>query len=158
VLGVRAAWHGDHPKEHGQLIRALSQAEAWLADPENREVAVEILASKRYVNTPKTVVEGALADMANRELAGVDPMSLRFLGGGPNTPSRAHTQWYLEQMIRYGHVDLLSSARLDVTSICLERFYEESLTGLIAYPAKPALIGFAAASASERSSESASAA
>ena len=57
VLGVRTAWHRGHSLEHSRLIRALAQASAWFQDPENRAEAVEIIASKHYVNTPKTVID-----------------------------------------------------------------------------------------------------
>lgn len=152
VLGVRAAWHREHAKEHGQVIRALSQASAWLADPGNLEVAVEILSSKRYVNTPKSVVEAALKDAALRGLPGGlpegDGANSRFSGGDPNRPARSHSQWYLEQMLRHGHVDVLSATRLEVTSVCLEGFYLEALSGFVQSPAAPATIGLPATFAS----------
>jgi ABC-type nitrate/sulfonate/bicarbonate transport system substrate-binding protein len=156
VLGVRVAWHGKHPREHGHMIRALSDASAWLADPANLDVAVELLASKRYVNTSKTVVEAALKDAATlrraavlREsvpgiLPGGDPMAMRFAGYGPDFPARTHAQWYLEQMHRFGHAGALASARLDVTAVCLEEFYRESVSGLGVSPAGPVFTGPAA--------------
>lgn len=145
VLGVRTEWHRAHTLEHSKLIRALSQASAWLADPANRSQAVEIISSKRYVNTPRTVVEGALDDAAaRRPLPGsAGPAEARFLGGGLNAPSRVHAQWYLDRMREWGHADATAARCLDLSSICMEAFYH-SVTSMPAQtPQTPVVIGSA---------------
>jgi ABC-type nitrate/sulfonate/bicarbonate transport system substrate-binding protein len=135
VLGVRSAWHRSHSLEHSRLIRSLSQACVWLADPGNRAEAVEIIASKRYVNTPKTVVEGALQDAAARALSKPAPggMPDRFDAGGPNLPAQIHAKWYLDQMRRWGHMDATLSAGIDLSSICLEGFYQSITASLSSF-------------------------
>ncbi|HLP41795.1 MAG TPA: CmpA/NrtA family ABC transporter substrate-binding protein, partial [Fibrobacteria bacterium] len=50
VLAVKQAWHRAHREDHARLVRALGRACAWLEDPVNHSDAVELLASKRYVN------------------------------------------------------------------------------------------------------------
>ncbi len=115
VLGVSTAWHASHAREHGRLIQALSSASAWLDEPVNRMEAMEILASKKYVNTAKT----NLADSA-----------VRFFQGGVNLASEWHAAWYLEQMRKCGHVDEYAAKRLDLRSICLESFHREILPGI----------------------------
>jgi ABC-type nitrate/sulfonate/bicarbonate transport system substrate-binding protein len=145
VLGVRSAWHRSNSLAHSRLIRALTQASAWFADPGNRTEAVEILASKRYVNTPKTVVEGALRDGAVRDGAERSSMEAntlmkRFQGAGADSPSQDHARWYLEQMVRWGHVDVTAGPDLDLSSLCLEGFYQ-SVTSV---PAAPVPAGVAA--------------
>jgi ABC-type nitrate/sulfonate/bicarbonate transport system substrate-binding protein len=144
VLGVRAAWHRSHSLAHSRLIRAVSEASQWLADPANRSAAVEIIASKRYVNTPKTVVEGALKDAAERGLPAGGPVGALFQGGGPDAPSQAHAKWYLEQMARWGHAEVTPGEEPDLSSICLEGFYQSVTSGLRRIPASPVVASTAA--------------
>jgi ABC-type nitrate/sulfonate/bicarbonate transport system substrate-binding protein len=154
VLGVRTEWHRAHALEHSKLIRALSQASAWLADPANRSQAVEIISSKRYVNTPRSVVEGALDDAAARSpvpgsvpqgsVPQGGPAEARFLGGGLNAPSRVHAQWYLDRMREWGHADATVARGLDLSSICMDGFYH-SVTSMPAQtPQTPVVTGSAA--------------
>jgi ABC-type nitrate/sulfonate/bicarbonate transport system substrate-binding protein len=132
VLGVRSAWHRGHLLEHSRLIRALSQAAAWLSDPANLADAVEIIASKRYVNTPKTVVEGALKDAASPAPASSAAIGFRFHGGAPTSPAQSHAQWYLDQMKKWSHVDVTRADAVDLSSICLEGFFR-SVAGSLSF-------------------------
>lgn len=134
VLGARAAWHRDHAPEHARLLRALAEAGEWLADPANLEPAIEIVASKRYVNTPRIVVEGALRDAHSRSIAAREAGPSRFTLGAPFAPARSHALWYLEQMARWGHAASAAAASLDLGGICLEDFHRDAL----AAPGMPA--------------------
>jgi ABC-type nitrate/sulfonate/bicarbonate transport system substrate-binding protein len=144
VLGVRTAWHRSHSLAHSRLIRALSQASAWLADPANRPEAVEIIASKHYVNTPKTVVEGALKDAAERGLPTGSAVGARFFGGGADAPMQSHARWYLEQMARWGHMNATDSPEADLSSICMEGFYQSVTGPIVSRPPSPVATGSAA--------------
>ena len=131
VLGVRSDWHRGHSLDHSRLIRALAQASLWMDDPANLPEAVEIIASKHYVNTPKTVVEAALRDAAGSPAAEAAASAIpknakeeiRFLGRTPNLPAKAHAQWYLDQMRQWGHLDVTVADRLDLTAMCMEGFH-----------------------------------
>lgn len=135
VLGVRTAWHRGHSLEHSRLIRALSQASVWLQDRENRAEAVEIIASKHYVNTPKTVVEGALEGAYDPNLPKDYPAGITsFRSQPPHLPSQTHARWYLDQMRLWGHVDVTLAEGLDLSAICLEGFHQSvvaSLSGIV---------------------------
>ncbi|MDQ3000727.1 MAG: hypothetical protein M3Y08_05655 [Fibrobacterota bacterium] len=86
-----------------------------------------------YVNTPKSVVEGALDDAAVRRTppgnaiqgSGLQRSAVEsmFLGGGHNAPSLVHAQWYLDRMREWGHADDTVSCGPDLHSICMEGFY-----------------------------------
>ncbi len=137
VLGVRTDWHETHKNEHAGLLRALSNAANWLTQEENLEEAVEILASKPYINTPKIVVQAVLKEQRLRKkmvfdqtdfLLDSDIDSKRLILGGPHFPARTHAQWYLEQMHRFGHAGALASTRIDLTKICLEEFYRQTIS------------------------------
>jgi ABC-type nitrate/sulfonate/bicarbonate transport system substrate-binding protein len=139
VLGVRADWHRNHSLEHARILRALAQAGAWLDDPAHLDAAIDIVASKRYVNTPRTVVDGALRDMRARSASEAS----RAPGENPNAPSRSHARWYLEQMIRWGHTDQAKASMFDFASLCLESFHASALAPLEPRPAPTAAAGFA---------------
>ena len=143
VLGVRADWHRGHTLEHARLIRALAQASTWMADPGNFEGAVDIVASKRYVNTPRTVVEGALRDAQARLLPTAQSVLSRFLEGDLHAPAQSHARWYLDQMALWGHADPAATAALDLASVCLETFHH-SATATAQSPAAPAVAGLPA--------------
>lgn len=143
VLGVRRDWHRGHTLEHSRIIRALSQASAWMADPANAAATLEIVASKRYVNAPKSVVEDALADHAARS-SPPGESDLRFRGDAPNIPYRSHAEWYLEQFLRYGHMDATVARALDLSSVCLDGFHQSALSGMARIPFTPVLAPAAA--------------
>lgn len=60
VLGVTAAWHRAHPGSHLRLRLALMEAARWLAEPEHRHQAAELLAAPHYLDLPQALVLPAL--------------------------------------------------------------------------------------------------
>ena len=124
VLAVRSDWHRSHSLEHTKIIRALSQASAWLANPSNFDQAVEIISSERYVNRSNTVVAGALFDAAARLLAEGKGAIARVHGSETNGPSQIHANWYLDQMLCWGNVYVTLARSLDISKICMEGFYQ----------------------------------
>lgn len=138
VLGARADWHRAHSLEHARILRALAQAGDWMADPANLEAAIDIVASKRYVNTPRTVVDGALRDALSRPAGG--SMGFRSPGEGPYAPSRSHAGWYLDQMVRWGHADGAQAASVDLSSLCLESFHLSALSAAPTRSTAPAAL------------------
>ena len=142
VLGARPDWHRSDPDAHARVIRALAQASEWMSDPANLDAAIEIVASKRYVNSPRSVVEGAMRDAHGRSLADREAGPSRFTGGAPHAPAESHARWYLEQMARWGHVDAASAAALDIGKICLEEFHRSALATQM--PLSPAPVGLPA--------------
>ncbi|MDB5105611.1 MAG: ntrA [Fibrobacteres bacterium] len=144
VLAVRTSWHRAHSLAHSRLIRALSQASAWLSDPSNLDAAVEIIASKRYVNTPKSVVEGALRDAAGRASVPGDANGIRFRGGNANAPAPSHAKWYIDQMALWGHSDVTRIKTLDLAPVCLDAFYHSVASALPQSPPARVLTSAAA--------------
>lgn len=127
VLGARAAWHRENSPAHARILRALAEAGEWLADIGNLDEAVEIVSSKRYVNTPRNVVEGALRDAHARGMAAREAGASRFGGAVPYAPAHSHARWYLDQMARWGHVGSVPAAALDMDAICLEDFHRQAI-------------------------------
>jgi ABC-type nitrate/sulfonate/bicarbonate transport system substrate-binding protein len=126
VLGTKASWHAAHAAEHALIVKALRDAAAWMADGSNWQETAEMVASKKYVNTPISMVEGALREHPGAAGESSNPGGARMFGERVNFPARAHAAWYLEQMKLWGHDgdEPADASRLD--KICLEEFFAEA--------------------------------
>ncbi|MBQ0719349.1 MAG: ABC transporter substrate-binding protein [Gammaproteobacteria bacterium] len=60
ILAVTERWHQQNPSTHLRLRLALMEAASWLSDPENRQLAISILARKQYLNLPEHMIKPAL--------------------------------------------------------------------------------------------------
>ncbi|MGB2040596.1 MAG: CmpA/NrtA family ABC transporter substrate-binding protein [Porticoccaceae bacterium] len=60
VLAVMEAWHGRNPGSHLRLRLALMEACRWMADMENREQAIQILAQPSYLDLPEDCLRPSL--------------------------------------------------------------------------------------------------
>ncbi len=126
VLAVRAGWHRGQREVHAALVRAVRDAAAWLADPDHLEETADMVAGKRYVNTARAPVLGALSGRI--EAGGGRVLRpegfLRMSGGEVNRPNPSHARFYLDQMVRHGHAQAGKLEAFAVEDICLEGFYE----------------------------------
>lgn len=60
ALVVAERWHQENPSTHLRLRLALMEAATWLSHPENRLLAISLLAKKQYLNLPEHVLKPAL--------------------------------------------------------------------------------------------------
>lgn len=94
VLGTTEAWAQRNPKTLIALVKAVTEAGAWLDDPANRAETARVLSSPRYINVPAEVIARSLAlpdfHIFHRQLA--------------NFPWRSHADWFLAQMVRWGQI------------------------------------------------------
>ena len=92
--GTTEAWAQRNPKTLIALVKAITEAGAWLDEPANRPEAARILASPRFLNVPSDVIARSLGlpdfHIFHRQLA--------------NFPWRSHADWFLSQMVRWGQV------------------------------------------------------
>lgn len=132
VLAVRRKWHEVEKESHAALVRSLLEAAEWLADPGHREMAVEWIASKRYVNSTKEPIKAALSGQllagGGRTLSSEG--FLRFSGEGANYPDPNHARYYAQRMWEEGHVGMEDLQKLETDSICLDAFFRESISAL----------------------------
>ncbi|MDP2330915.1 MAG: nitrate transporter, partial [Reyranella sp.] len=84
-----------HPKTLIALIKALTEACAWLDEPANRAEAARVLAGPRYVNAPVEVITRSLAV----------PDFHIFHRQAANFPWRSHADWFIAQMVRWGQAE-----------------------------------------------------
>ncbi len=71
VLGVTEGWHQNHTGSHLRLRLALLEACRWLAEPDNRRQAAEVLARPEYLDLRQECLEPSLTGR------------FRFSKGGP---------------------------------------------------------------------------
>jgi NitT/TauT family transport system ATP-binding protein/nitrate/nitrite transport system substrate-binding protein len=91
VLGVTAAFAEAEGESLAALIRALARAAAWAGRPDNRPQLAALLARPEYVAAPEALIAVSLADIAFAEAG---------------RPHPDHQAWLLEQMVRWGQVEL----------------------------------------------------
>ena len=91
MLGTTEAWAQRNPKTLIALVKAITEAGAWLDEPANRPEAARILATPRFLNVPADVIGRSLSlpdfHIFHRQLA--------------NFPWRSHADWFLTQMVRW---------------------------------------------------------
>lgn len=89
VLAVRHNWAATQPDVTARLMRATWRAGRWLAQPENRVSAAEILAAPNYLNVPAEVIERSLAGnlvISQRGEMRHTPNYLEFFEGAATYP------------------------------------------------------------------------
>lgn len=107
VLGTTEAWASRHPRTLTALIKALTEACAWLDEPSNRAEAAQILAAPRYVNVPADAIERSLLGSYRYTRDGTPrplPDFHIFHRYAANFPWRSHADWFLQQMRRWGQI------------------------------------------------------
>lgn len=101
VLAVRTGWAETEPDLLGRLMRAVWQAGRWLARPESRTTASEILARREYLDVPSELIDRALT--GNLILSGqgehrqVDTF-LEFHKGAATFPWRSQAHWIARRL------------------------------------------------------------
>jgi len=90
------------PNTYAALLRAIIDATAFAAKPENRKQIAEAIAPANYLNQPQIVVEQALVGTYADGLGSVrtDPQRVDF----DPFPWQSFAVWILTQMKRWGHV------------------------------------------------------
>jgi two-component system, oxyanion-binding sensor len=133
VLGLRAAFVETNRDAVARLIRAVTQACAWLDIRSNRRAAAEILARPEYVGISADILSHSLSGSLVRA-AGFSgkPVTdvLKFSGDCANFPWVSHATWLLTQMIRWGQV----RAPFDIAEVARRVYrpdlYRSAIAGL----------------------------
>ena len=96
VLATRAGWCEAQPDIAGRLIRCLWRAARWLAQPENRTTASEVLVRQGFLDVSSDLIDRALAGRIVVARGGIDhrvPQFLEFHRGAANFPWRSQAAW-----------------------------------------------------------------
>ncbi|MBO6893732.1 MAG: ABC transporter substrate-binding protein [Roseibium sp.] len=124
VLGVTEKWANTNPDTLAALLRALSNAADWCADPDNTEALATLLARPEYLNCELEVCLPALTgEMQLDQNLFVNVRDfVSFSGGLSAAPRSAHGKWLFGQMVRWGQAE-----KSDEASASVERVYSSQL-------------------------------
>lgn len=103
VLATRRHWAETEPDLVGRLMRAVWQAGRWLAKPESRIAAAEILSRKEYLNLPPELIDRALAGRMIISSQGEQRQCdgfLRFPGSAGGFPWRSQSKWIAHRLVQ----------------------------------------------------------
>ncbi|ANT60364.1 nitrate transporter [Salipiger sp. CCB-MM3] len=101
VLAVRADWAETEQSLLGRLIRATWRAGRWLAEPDSRSLAAEILSRPHYLGVPAEVLDRALTGRMVISAQGEErevPRMLEFHAGAASFPWRSQAEWIGRQL------------------------------------------------------------
>jgi NitT/TauT family transport system ATP-binding protein len=107
VLATRTDWAENEPDLLGRMIRAVWQSSRWLAKPESRITAAEILARATYLDLPPEMIDRALSGRMILSSHGehrADDEFLRFHGAATSFPWRSQAKWIAHRLS--GHYGL----------------------------------------------------
>lgn len=107
VLGVSEEWAEQYPNTHKALIKALLEACQWVDKPSNRLEVAALISQSVYVNAPEHIVRMSMTSTYQYALGGMPetmPDFNVFHRYAANYPWRSHAEWFLLQMIRWGHI------------------------------------------------------
>ncbi len=117
VLATRADWAESEPDLLGRLIRAIWHASRWLAKPESKIAASEILGRASYLDLPPELIDRALSGRLIVSSQGEQRNNtefLRFHGAASTFPWRSQARWIAHRLIhRHGlTADLDAAAKV----------------------------------------------
>ncbi|WP_193187448.1 CmpA/NrtA family ABC transporter substrate-binding protein [Nisaea sediminum] len=133
VFGMRRRWAEENPDAVHALLRALYRASSWAEDPGNRVTLSELLAKDAYLGLSAEVIERALSGALTRTPQGLQERIGRFMvfqDGGSSFPWLSQALWFLEQMERWGFVEITAEHRRLVRNTMAPNLYRESLSPL----------------------------
>ncbi|GMG82431.1 CmpA/NrtA family ABC transporter substrate-binding protein [Paralimibaculum aggregatum] len=114
VLAVRGGWAEAEPAAATALLRGVWRAARWLADPDHRLAAAEILAGEAYLDLPSEVVDRTLAGRVLTAASGEErrvPQLIEFFDGAATFPWRSQALWIAERMAARMGLDRAEAAR-----------------------------------------------
>ncbi|MGR3618432.1 MAG: CmpA/NrtA family ABC transporter substrate-binding protein [Roseovarius sp.] len=117
VLATRSDWAETEPDLLSRLIRAVWQASRWLAKPDSRIAAAEILSRKGYLDLPPELIDRALSGRmilsGHGEQRQCDGF-LRFHGAAATFPWRSQAKWIAHRLAKAHGLDPNTDAAASV--------------------------------------------
>lgn len=103
VLAVRGHWAETEPELLGRLMRAVWQAGRWLAKPQSRTTATELLSRADYLDVPSELIDRALSGqfvITSRGEQRHVPGFVEFHAGAATFPWRSQAMWMAQELGR----------------------------------------------------------
>lgn len=142
VLATRQGWVEAEPDRGGALMRAVWRACRWLAQPETRATASEMLAREDALGIEPEIIERALSGRLLLSRAGgvvESPGFIAFHEGVANFPWRSQAAWIGRQMALRLGLDAEASARA-AQSVWRPDLFRQQLGGIAVLPAASAKV------------------
>ncbi|MDO6585561.1 CmpA/NrtA family ABC transporter substrate-binding protein [Salipiger sp. 1_MG-2023] len=114
VLAVRSDWAAAQPDLVGRLIRAVWRAGRWLAEPDARTLAAELLSRKEYLDLPSELLDRALTGRMVISQRGEERQVDRFVEfhrGAAGFPWRSQAEWIGMQLAARTGLDRAAAAK-----------------------------------------------
>lgn len=129
VLAMRHEEVAADPERTGRLMRAVWRACRWVAQPENRLTASEIMARPHYLDVAAEIIERILAACPVITPEGVERPAgriLEFFNGTATFPWRSQAEWIGERLARRHGLDV-DAARITARSVFRTDLYRAHL-------------------------------
>jgi NitT/TauT family transport system ATP-binding protein len=119
VLAVRREWAETEPDLLGRLMRSVWRAGKWLAGPDNRAFAGEILSRRAFLDLAPELIDRALSGRLTVTRLGEQrrvPGFVEFHDGAATFPWRSQAKWIACRLAR-SHPRVAPDALDDVASV-----------------------------------------
>lgn len=107
VLGVSEEWASQYPHTHKALLMALLEASQWVDEDSHRKEVASLISQSIYINAPEHTVRKSMTGTFQYSIDSM-PEALPdfnvFHRYAANYPWRSHAEWFLIQMLRWGHI------------------------------------------------------
>lgn len=133
-LAMRAEWVDKNPKATKAILKALMDAQQWLDNFNNREVAAEILGRRGYYNIASSMLKEPFQgkyDMGDGRV--IDDKSLAVLywkdeRGSVSYPYKSHDLWFITESVRWGFLpqETLTNAKELIDRVNREDIWREA--------------------------------
>ena len=108
VLGAKRTWIAANPDACRGLMRAIYRATLWLDQPQNKPLAVEILARSQHIDLPHDAIDPAISGQIvprKGALPSAPPHMLFFHKNAANFPWRSQAAWIAERIAVWFNLD-----------------------------------------------------
>jgi ABC-type nitrate/sulfonate/bicarbonate transport system substrate-binding protein len=102
-LAVSRRWADSNPEPLDRMIDAVIDGARACDDPGNADDVAEILGRKRYLGMAPEIIRRSLP-LAEDEAPAAGGARSTFFRNAANFPWRSHADWFLAQMVRWGHL------------------------------------------------------
>lgn len=136
VLGVRADFADTDPEPLRAVIRALWHAGQWLADPQSRVTACEMLSGRSYLDVPAEVIDRALSGHLTISARGESRSVPNFVDFARYSPQPDHAGWIGGRLAARLGLDR-TAARIAAKATYRTTLHAEALAAIPGFEARP---------------------
>lgn len=133
VLGVSEEWASQYPQTHKALLMALLEASQWVDKNSHRKEVASLISKSIYINAPEHTVRTSMTgtyQYSKDSMPEALPDFNVFHRYSANYPWRSHAEWFLLQMLRWGHITNTVNIHDIANKIYRTDIYKEAATAI----------------------------